>query len=255
LSGNCCKFLDSTPTSPDRIGRRRSDRLGWRGLKATLTGEIRDRYRPNWARILRPPWRLRGVSICFLFSVAHVYTGWKRRHDQRQATGPVGERKPGRDFLARERGWQSNRALAPKRSGKESPVVLDGQAPCQLSPAPQQIHNRASDGRCHAVPARDQIVECLILPARFRPATRFCVVTTVRIIRYVNSGAGAILAASTSSEHASTGDKGRQNASKPLDHEGVASHENRPVLRQRATANDRPRPTSATESATGPLIR
>jgi hypothetical protein len=37
----------------------------------------------------------------------------------------------------------------------------------------------------------------------------------------------------------------------PRAHKGVASHENRPVLRQGATIDDRPRPTSATESATG----
>jgi hypothetical protein len=35
-----------------------------------------------------------------------------------------GRRKHGRDFLARERGRQSNRTLAPRRSAKEIPAVV-----------------------------------------------------------------------------------------------------------------------------------
>jgi hypothetical protein len=44
-----------------------------------------------------------------------------------------GQPKPGRDFLNRERGWQSNHALATRRSRKERRVVLDGQVTCQHS--------------------------------------------------------------------------------------------------------------------------
>ena len=51
-------------------------------------------------------------------------------------------------------------------------------------------------GRVQAVPACDQLPECLSLPAHFRPATERRVVTTFRTERYVNRDAGAIPAAS-----------------------------------------------------------
>jgi hypothetical protein len=66
--------------------------------------------------------------------------------------------------------------------------------------------------------------------------------------------AGAIPAASTFSEHASTGDRPRHNASKPSDSDGVVSHEEKAVIRQEATASGSSRPPRATESATGPLF-
>ena len=47
------------------------------------------------------------------------------------------------------------------------------------------------------MPVCDQLVECLILPAMFRPATKCRVVTTFRASLYVNKAAGAIPAAST----------------------------------------------------------
>jgi len=65
--------------------------------------------------------------------------------------------------------------------------------------------------------------------------------------------AGAIPAASTFSEHASTRDSGRHITSKLPDCKGVAPCKRRPDLRQRATANGGRRPARGTESATSPL--
>ena len=82
--------------------------------------------------------------------------------------------------MASERGLQSDRALAPRRWGTESPVVLHGQSPSQLSPGPQQIDDHGPDGRCQAVLVCDQLVECRTLPAYFRPGFSHDVVTTLR---------------------------------------------------------------------------
>ena len=48
------------------------------------------------------------------------------------------------------------------------------------------------------MPNGDNLAECLVLPAMFRPATRRHVVTTYRAICCGNWDAGAIPAASTS---------------------------------------------------------
>jgi hypothetical protein len=61
---------------------------------------------------------------------------------------------------------------------------------------------------------------------------------------------GAIPAASTFSIQASMGDRRRQETSKLPDGEGVASNEDRSVLRQGATTDGGTRPGRATESAT-----
>ncbi len=58
-----------------------------------------------------------------------------------------GGRTHGRDF------WPLNAddsliALAPRRWGTESPVVLHGQSSSQLSPGPQQIDDLGPEGRC-----------------------------------------------------------------------------------------------------------
>jgi hypothetical protein len=132
-------------------------------------------------------------------------------------------------------------------------VVLHGQSPSQLSPGPQQIDDHGPDGRCQAVPVCDQLVECRTLPAHFRPGFSHDVVTTLRADNCGTRAAGAIPAASTFSEHASTGDSGRHSTSKHGDCRGVASHEVNPVLRQEATARGGQRPARATESATGQL--
>jgi hypothetical protein len=66
----------------------------------------------------------------------------------------------------------------------------------------------------------------------------------------VNAFAGAIPAASTFSEHASTGDTTRHSTSRPSDRQGVASCGERADLRQEATASVVPRPTRATKNAT-----
>jgi hypothetical protein len=96
-----------------------------------------------------------------------------------------GRQKHGQNSLARERGRQSDRAL-------------DGRPRCKLSPSRNQIDDRGPDGRRQAVPACDQLPECLSLPAHFRPATERRVVTTFRTKCYVNRAAGAIPGASIS---------------------------------------------------------
>jgi hypothetical protein len=95
--------------------------------------------------------------------------------------------------------------------------------------------------------------QCRTLPAHFRPGFSHDVVTTLRADNCGTRAAGAIPAASTFSEHASTGDSGRHSTSKHGDCRGVASHEVNPVLRQEATARGGQRPARATESATGQL--
>ena len=62
--------------------------------------------------------------------------------------------------------------------------------------------------------------------------------------------AGAIPAASTFSEHASTSDRRCQRRLNPPDDEGVASHHGQADLRQETTVNVGPRPVGATKSAT-----
>src|SRR5271168_2615049 len=91
-----------------------------------------------------------------------------------------------------------DRALAPRRWGTESPVVLHGQSPSQLSPGPQQIDDLGPDGRCQAVPVCDQLVERRNLPAHFRPGFSHNVVTTLRVDNCGTRASGAIPAASTS---------------------------------------------------------
>ena len=144
---------------------------------------------------LRGVWRLREVSLCFLFSVVQVSTGRKRTRDQSYAPGPAGGRTLGRDF------WPLNTddsliALAPRRWGTDSPVVLHGQSPSQISPGPQLIDDRGPDGRCQAVPVCDQLVECRTLPAHFRPGFSHHVVTTLRADNCGTRASGAIPAAS-----------------------------------------------------------
>jgi hypothetical protein len=65
--------------------------------------------------------------------------------------------------------------------------------------------------------------------------------------------AGAILAASIFSELASTSDTSRHLTSKDDTAKDVATHKDRPNLRQEATTNGGTRPSRATESATRPL--
>jgi hypothetical protein len=66
--------------------------------------------------------------------------------------------------------------------------------------------------------------------------------------------AGAIPAASTFSEHASTSVRGRQKTPNLPNAKGVASNEETPDLRQGATADVGSRPAGATESATDPPL-
>jgi hypothetical protein len=148
----------------------------------------------NWF-LLRNLGASRG-HLCFLFSVVPVSTGRKRTRDQSHARGPVGDGTLGRDF------WPLNAddsliALAPRRRGTESPVVLHGQSSSQLSPGLQQIDDLGPGGRCQAVPVRDQRTQCLLLPAMFRPGTRLYVVTAFGTSACGDWDAGAIPAAST----------------------------------------------------------
>jgi len=64
---------------------------------------------------------------------------------------------------------------------------------------------------------------------------------------------GAIPAASTSSEHASSYHRTRQDTSKAVSNKGVATHPHEAESRQQATPNVIRRPPRATKSATGPL--
>ncbi len=87
--------------------------------------------------------------------------------------------------------------LYPNFATTESHAVLHGQSPSQLSPGPQQIDDLGSDGRCQAVPIRDQLVECRTLPAHFRPGFSHHVVTALRADHCGTRASGAIPAAST----------------------------------------------------------
>ena len=62
--------------------------------------------------------------------------------------------------------------------------------------------------------------------------------------------AGAIPAASTFSELASSSDKSRHVTSQAASAKEVATHDNEGESRQEATASDMPRPLAATKSAT-----
>jgi len=131
-------------------------------------------------------------------------------------------------------------------------VVLHGQSPSQLSPGSQQIDDLGPDGRCQAVPVCDQLVECHTRPAHFRPGFSHHVVTTLRADNCGTRASGAIPAASTFSEHAYSHDRSRQDTSKPVSKQGVATHQDEGESRQQATPNVSRRPSRATKSATGP---
>ena len=60
------------------------------------------------------------------------------------------------------------------------------QTATQESPAPHQFHDLVPDGRCQRVPVCDQLEECLVLPAHFRPATKRHVVTIIGEKRCAN---------------------------------------------------------------------
>jgi len=104
------------------------------------------------------------------------------------------------------------------------------------------------------MPSCDKFPECLVLPAMFRPASRVRVVTAFGANTYGNLDAGAIPAASTFSEHASSHDRTRQYTSKPVSNKGVATHQHEAESRQQATPNVIRRPPRATKSATGALM-
>jgi hypothetical protein len=61
--------------------------------------------------------------------------------------------------------------------------------------ATRKFQDGDPDGRRQAVPRCDELTECLLLPAHFRPATNRRVVTAFRANCYVNRAAGAIPAA------------------------------------------------------------
>jgi hypothetical protein len=100
------------------------------------------------------------------------------------------------------------------------------------------------------MPHRDKLADSRIVPTPSRQALGALFTSAIRKMTCVKWDAGAIPAASTFSVHASIADRRRQDTSKPPDCEGAASHKNRCDLRQGATANVGPHPTSATESAT-----
>jgi len=58
--------------------------------------------------------------------------------------------------------------------------------------SPHLCHDRVPDGRRQTVPIRDQLAECLVLPAMFRPATTDHVVTTCGASACGTWDAGAI---------------------------------------------------------------
>jgi hypothetical protein len=62
---------------------------------------------------------------------------------------------------------------------------------------PHQFQDCVPDERRQAVPGCDQLAECLVLPAMFRPGTKRHAVTTYRANACENGDAGAIPAAST----------------------------------------------------------
>jgi hypothetical protein len=76
---------------------------------------------------------------------------------------------------------------------------IDGVVPPLRFARPHQFHDRVHDRRRQEVPVCDQLAECIVLPAMFRPAIRRHVVTTFGTITYGNRDAGAIPAASISS--------------------------------------------------------
>ncbi len=63
------------------------------------------------------------------------------------------------------------------------------------SVAPGQIHDGGLDGRRQAVPVCDQLAECLVLPAHFRPAQGTLAITSLGFSVCVRLTAGAIPAA------------------------------------------------------------
>jgi len=138
----------------------------------------------------------RRQPLFFVFGRAGIHRT-ETNARSRSCSRTSGGRTYGRDF------WPLNAddsliALAPRRWGTESPVVLHGQSPSQLSPGPQQIVDLGPDGRCQAVPVCDQLVECRTLPAHFRPGFSHHVVTTLRADNCGTRASGAIPATSTS---------------------------------------------------------
>jgi hypothetical protein len=73
----------------------------------------------------------------------------------------------------------------------------------RVSAAPGEIDDGGPDGRRQTVPRCDELTECLLLPAHFRPATRCHVVTAFGANVYGNRAEGAILAAYTFSGNVS----------------------------------------------------
>ncbi len=63
---------------------------------------------------------------------------------------------------------------------------------------PQQSHDPLSDIWCQTVPVCDELAECLVLPAMFRPSHRALSITAFGITICGKRDAGAIPAASTS---------------------------------------------------------
>ena len=54
------------------------------------------------------------------------------------------------------------------------------QSACRESAAPRKIHDGGPNGRRQAVPVRDQLTECLVLPASFRPAQTALFINTLK---------------------------------------------------------------------------
>jgi hypothetical protein len=90
----------------------------------------------------------------------------------------------------------------------------------------------------------EPLTSCMPCKRRNRSATH------VEAVAKASRDAGAIPAASTFSEHASTGDAGRHDASELPDRQTVASDDESSELRQGTSASGGSRPARATESAT-----
>ena len=104
------------------------------------------------------------------------------------------------------------------------------------------------------MPACDKLLKCHAVPTPFRQPMGAVSTNAAWITACVRWDAGAIPAASTFSEHASTGDRERQDTSNLPDGERIAIPARRAVVRQEATGSGRSRPTRTTKSATGPVV-